>query len=668
MANNREEHEEFTLEDILAEFGTEGTAGDAPVPPSTTPKMEPRPAQEKTREDTIRFPILPEHNAQPQAREERAAPEPKPARTWKKRAAPDKPPGAEGKRVAAEEEGNLVPFPEEPPPPNFIVRTLDRLKNWGEAQAEHMYEEEGSERDEDVLRAEQYIPGVDVEEEDEEAPHRERRARRALPEAPDLPPAELARRYGKGLSAMRLRGWVVFLLFLPLLYLALLPSLGLALPAPLVESPELMVYLMAGLLALSMILAGDVLLRGLFRIFQLRLGLDTILSFACVVTLLDTLTMETLDRLAGQPFCAPCVLGLAAALWGTWHKRRGMRVACRTAASAREPYLVTRDEGKWNGRGTYMKWSGVPAGFGRQIQGEDGAQRIFSRVGPIFFIACVLFSIMVSVGRERAQDILWALSGMLTVTAGFSATLCFGLPWDALCARLAGLGAALAGWDAAADSAGRNSVVITDGDLFPPGMVTLNGIKVFGDFSVTRVVGVTATLIRDSGSGLDQLFHDLLRSQGSIYRKAEHLERHEAGGLMADVRGERIFVGSSDFMNLMEVPLPPGLKVKNAVFCAIDGELAAIFALNYRLHGAVEPTLYSLIQNRLIPVLATRDFNVVPIMLKQRFKLPVEKMEFPSVERRQELSETEQEHAVTLSAVLCRVRMAPYADALCAAP
>ena len=34
-------------------------------------------------------------------------------------------------------------------------------------------------------------------------------------------------------------------------------------------------------------------------------------------------------------------------------------------------------------------------------------------------------------------------------------------------------------------------------------------------------------------------------------------------------------------MNLMEVPLPQGLNVKNAVFCAIDGELAGIFALNY---------------------------------------------------------------------------------------
>ena len=74
-------------------------------------------------------------------------------------------------------------------------------------------------------------------------------------------------------------------------------------------------------------------------------------------------------------------------------------------------------------------------------------------------------------------------------------------------------------------------------------------------------------------------------------------------------------------MNLMEVPLPQGLNVKNAVFCAIDGELAGIFALNYTLPDTVFPSLTSLLRERVGPVLATRDFNLIPAMLQQRFKL-----------------------------------------------
>ena len=55
----------------------------------------------------------------------------------------------------------------------------------------------------------------------------------------------------------------------------------------------------------------------------------------------------------------------------------------------------------------------------------------------------------------------------------------------------------------------------------------------FGDFSVDKVVSYTATLIRDSGSGLEKIFHDLLRSQGTVFRRAEELECHEGGGLTA---------------------------------------------------------------------------------------------------------------------------------------
>lgn len=123
-------------------------------------------------------------------------------------------------------------------------------------------------------------------------------------------------------------------------------------------------------------------------------------------------------------------------------------------------------------------------------------------------------------------------------------------------------------------------------------------------------------------------------------------------------------MGSASFMHLMEITLPQGLNVKNAVFCAIDGELAGIFALNYTLHGALEPSLNSLIRNRVTPVMATRDFNLIPAMLRQRFKLPVDKMEFPAVERRRELSDEEQPHSDILTAVLCREGVAPYSEAV----
>ena len=617
----------------------------APPPP---PDDEGDEEEEPDLEDTIPFPIIPHReeapDSAPEEPSEPPAPPPRRSLFFKKKAPP--------------QDEKVVAFPEEEPS-SPLAAGINRLKQRADEYAEHMFEEEDAENDESVRRAERYIPGVD----EEEPPRRERRPRREPPPAPDLPPQQLFRRYSKGLKLLRLRATLVFLLCLPMLYLTLAPYVPLPLPPALEQSVSLQLLALSILLGTAMLLGIDVWLRGLFRIFMLRMGMDSLMSLSCAAALADTLTLEQLGgREGAMPYCAAAALALGFAMAGTYLKRRGQRLACRTAASASEPYLVTLDDGLWNGRDTYVKWSGAPLGFGRQIQADDGADRIFHVTAPLLLICCLLFSLMSSVGRGRPQEILWCLSATLSASASFSGLLCYALPWNRLAQRLAKSGAALAGWDGVTGTGGRCGVLLTDTDLFPPGTISLNGIKVFGDFPVEKVVGVTATLIRESGSGLDKVFHDLLRTQGAIYRRCSDFCCYEGGGLSAVIRNESVLVGSADFMHLMEVTLPQGLHVKNAVFCAIDGELAGIFALNYKLHPSVEPALNAIIRNRLFPVLATRDFNILPAMLRQRFKLPADKMEFPPVERRVELSAQEQDHCPILSAVLCRQGVSPYAE------
>ena len=190
-------------------------------------------------------------------------------------------------------------------------------------------------------------------------------------------------------------------------------------------------------------------------------------------------------------------------------------------------------------------------------------------------------------GSDQPERLVWALSALFAATASFGGALVYSRPLHKAARRLAASGAALAGWPGMAASRKGDCVIITDGDLFPPGYVELNGIKVLSDFSAERVVAYTATLIRDSGSGLTKLFHDQLRSMGGLMRRADNLQCHEGGGLSANIRGDQVLVGSAAFMKLMEIPLPQGLNVKNAVFCAVNGELAGIFALNYHLPGTV---------------------------------------------------------------------------------
>lgn len=667
----------YSLEEILAEFGSGRRGADAGTerPAGERPAAAEQPERRDWREDTIPFPIRPRQPDVPPAgtapgvvtefpgpaRRRAARPEP----PEEALSAPDEAPADPADDLpegAARDEGAaaVLEFPAAQPE-GRVAAGLDKLRRRADEFAGHMYENEGIEDDEGLRRAEELIPGVD----EEEPPAPARKHRRALPPAPDIPPADLARRYAKGLKAMRVRITLLFFLLLPLLYLTLAETLPLPIPTVLAASGVLRCYTLAALQAAAMLLGADALIRGLVRPFQFRMGMDTLAALANVAVLADALTLPALSggNLQRQPYCLAAALTLWCVALGNFYKRRGQRMACRTAASASEPYLVTRDEGKWNGRDTYVKWSGPVSGFGSQVQGEDGAERVYRTAAPLLLLACVLFSLISSLGRSRPQDILWCLSATLSASASLSATLCFGLPWRKLSARLAKSGAALAGWEGVVNTTGTANILLTDADLFPPGSITLNGVKVYGDFSVEKVVADTATVLRDGGSGLEKVFRDLLRAQGGTYRRGTDLTAHEGGGFSETIRGQQVLVGSAAFMTLMEVPLPPGLNVKNAAFCAIDGELAGIFALNYHLPGVVPQALDALIHNHIAPVLATRDFNLIPSMLRQRFKLPVERMEFPPVERRRELSEPDQEHSETLTAVLCREGVGPYSEA-----
>lgn len=553
----------------------------------------------------------------------------------------------------------VIQFPEED---RSMTGRIGRLIEKGDSYAQKMFEGDAPE-DPERERRERLLPGVDWEEEPTHAPAPRRRRVRRDPK-PDIPPGKLAQRYKKGLGFLHTRTFLALLWCLPQLYLMLSQSLSLPLPGPLADNAALRCQLAAAAMGVSALLVADVLAVGLWRVVQLRPERESVLLLAVVAAGLDALTMPTLGgRDGAAPYCAVVSCCLFFAAWGRLLKRRGLWQSCRAAAGAAEPYLVTLEERIWNGQDGFTKWSGTVEGYGSQIQDTDPVQRTYHIAAPLVLLFALAFSLLASVGQKRPELFFWCLSACLTAACGFAGFLSFAMPYASLSRRLSKLGAALGGWDGMSWAGNHRGVILTDTDLFPPGSVKLNGIKLLGDVSLETAVAYTATLIRETGSGMEKPFADMLRTKGGLYRRVSQVVCHE-GGVTGVIAGQAVYVGSGAFMELMGVTMPQGLKVRTAVFCALDGEIAAIFALNYALHNAVRPAVDSLIANGMEPILATRDFLVIPAMLRQRFKLPTDRMEFPSLDRRRELSSRRREHEGTLSAVLCREGLGPYAEAV----
>ena len=561
-----------------------------------------------------------------------------------------------------EDTGQIIDLPPTNNIPFEVTQRVKSLFRRAGDYADRMYEH--AEPTPEELKAERYLPGTDRE--DTGAPLPTHRPRRLIPRTPppeDVPPAKLAARFSKAVKGTRLR------LSLALLLSALCLCLGLELPLPLpaLELPlsgySLRLLASTALLGLTCLLCGDVVWTGLKTLFTARPGAETLCALSALFTLADALTMPTLGtREDTLPCAAPACFVLCFALWGRRKRLQGDRLSCRTAAQARQPYLVTRDEGKWSGRPAYCKWSGTQWGFGSQLQMSDGVSLIYRVAAPVLLLACLLCGLMASYGRQVPEQFLWSTSSAFTAAASCSALLCFNLPYHALAKRLGGLGAALAGWRGV-ERCGGGSLILTDADLFPPGTVKLNGIKIFGDFPTEKVVGYASSLIKGSLSSLEKPFSDLMKAQNALYRPVRSLRFFE-GGMSGTIRNQEVLVGTASFMKLMNIALPQGLNVKSAVFCAVDGELAGIFALRYTLHSSVIPCVSTLTKNKLSPLLATRDPSLIPSLLEEKFRLGTDKMEFPSVDRRLELSAENQEHDDAIVAVLCREGLGPYCDAV----
>lgn len=558
-----------------------------------------------------------------------------------------------------EEEEKVVEFntPKMKPIRDSFGQFHDKLTDF----ADNMYSDAGTAED-DQTRA--YVSGTDEEEPVEEKKSwRERKPRKQYAQAADLPAEELARRYRLGLKSMKTRLMGLLGITLVTVLLSVVEELGAPIPTAILDMRALGAIL-TWLLALGGALCLDVVWLGLTAPFRGRMGLHTLSAVAVLTTLVDGLYYTLVGREGGLPFAGMALLSLLGAGWGAYQRKKALYISCKTAAGAAEPQRVTLDEDKWDGISAFTKETGTSEGFGSQIQGMDGAERIYRIWVPVVALVAVISAVVSSVGHGQLNLLTWCLSTSFVAAAPLSSLLAFGMPYLRLTKRLDRSGAVLAGWDGVESMMGKANILLKDEDLFPDGSIHVRSIKHFKGVSLEKLTGCTASMLRTAGTGLYHIFDDELRRQGGFYRRVDDLQCYEAGGLTADIRGDQVLVGTQGFLTVMNCKLEDGMKIRRAVYCVINKKLEGIFSLEYEMDHYAKESIQALVKGGVQPVLVTRDFNVIPSMLETKFDLPVEQMEYPPIERRRELSEPNQEHNPTLGALLTRSGMGPYSDAL----
>jgi len=408
---------------------------------------------------------------------------------------------------------------------------------------------------------------------------------------------------------------------------------------------------------LTMLLCRQVFMRAAACLGKKRCTGEVLVVVSSLVAAADCICCLAVPvRSAVPPYGMVAALALVFAQWGAAREQRGMYEMFHTAAiDDQPPYLVTETE-----KGA-CKQRGSLAGFYTAAQQDNVSALWQTALMPVVLTASLVFAGLSSLGQGRGADFFLNWSAILAAGATFSLPLTWALPWARLTKLLQKAGCAVAGWYGAERVSQRRSMIVTDADLFPPGTIQLNGIKVYGE-EIRVVVSHAATLARAAGSGLERVFDGLLLGEGGHYEKLDDFSFYAEGGWSGRVRGETILMGTASFMRKMDVRLPGDINLKTGVFLAVDRQLIAVFAVKYNASENVDYALRMMRRSRIFPILAARDPNITPLLLQRKFHKGV-KVRYPDLLTRVALSEVEKDRGLP-RALLLREGLLPYAEAV----
>lgn len=446
---------------------------------------------------------------------------------------------------------------------------------------------------------------------------------------------------GKKLRRLRLRSVLAFFFWLLGLGVTALPDLALPIPEAysFAAVPHFYFIALCVLLVFSMAAAGDVVFAGLYRLCRLRPTLDSAVLLSALAAL-----AHGLWSIGQKDAAMPYICVAQGALFFAILSKRGrllmLRRTYKAASLSTDPAAVCTKENRKE-RTLVYKVKGAKEADLSQVESFD-ATMAFSRIyAPLAIVAVLALSVMASFGTGAPQQFFPALAAISAMLAPVGLLLSTATPGVRISKKLFTGGSALLSARSARELAWGELAVITDSDIFPPGSVAISGMKIARSMSMEKVVAFAAGALRAVGGGVSHAFLEFAKQQYIFVPEPARVQYFETGGISAQIGPDSVLCGTASFLMRMGIHVSEGRSIKSGVFVAVNGAFAGVFALKY----STPPQSYSAFRvlrvGRLRPLLATRDFNVTPLMVEDKFDLRPGRTDFPDVEERVALAREE---------------------------
>lgn len=378
-------------------------------------------------------------------------------------------------------------------------------------------------------------------------------------------------------------------------------------------------------------LGSQLLVDGIDDLFHFRFSTNTILAITLAACCADAFFCVQELRV---PCCAAFSLEMSMAMLARYHKRTTELAQLDTMRKAVKLVSLVREPDYYEGRTAIVRGEGDVDDFMETYQTPTRPEKTQSLFCSIAFLICLGIAALAGTLHGISMGVqIFAISLLAAVPA--SAFVALTRPMALLEKRLHMVGAVICGWQGVKKLCGKALFPLTDDDLFPKGATKLNGVKFYSDHNPDAVVSYAASLISTAGGGLVHVFRVLMQNRNCREYPVENFRDYGSGGIGGDVCGEPVLVGTLQFLQDMGVDIPQGTTVSQAVYIAVDGQLAAVAAISYAKMRSAAAGVVSLTGCPATkPLLLAGDFMLTEDFIKNKFSVNSRKLIIPSKEER----------------------------------
>ena len=279
----------------------------------------------------------------------------------------------------------------------------------------------------------------------------------------------------------------------------------------------------------------------------------------------------------------------------------------------------------------YSVKSGFLTNFLELAHSEDYSDSVSRLLAPVCFGAGLLLAVISMVITKDIFVAITVFAAVLCVASPFTALFVGNLPLAGIARRLKHRGAMVSGYGAVERFGDTNAVVVGCSDLFPPGSITLHGIKVFQKNRIDEAILDAASVICSCDSTLTSIFTEMIGGKLELLKKVESLTYEDGLGLSAWVGGKRVLIGNRDLMKHHGIDIPSKdfeqrylQGDRELLYLANSGELTAMYILDYGRDDDVDEEMGKLADWDMSLIVYSTDPYVTPERLEKIFDYPAE--------------------------------------------